>query len=208
MLLVVSAFTISVTSSTALIAARTKKSPVPGVPAPVGSVRGCVVTNPCWWGMWRRGAAEGGSSGDIPSHFQVLTFQAALDFLLLCTGHMCHTLRPHFYLRLPCFVSEQTVLCFVVAKGGHMTGLGAWSNVQIIAACEDIKPGGGYRPKLTFVVVQKRHHTRLFPLNAQLGDRSGNIMPGMPCVHSAIVLASHAPMLSSVDQCLLIITFQ
>lgn len=49
---------------------------------------------------------------------------------------------------------------------------------QIIAACEDIKPGGGYRPKLTFLVVQKRHHTRLFPLTAQQGDKSGNIMPG------------------------------
>lgn len=37
-------------------------------------------------------------------------------------------------------------------------------------------------PRITFVVVQKRHHTRLFP--AQHGDRrttdrSGNILPGI-----------------------------
>lgn len=36
-------------------------------------------------------------------------------------------------------------------------------------------------PPVTFVVVQKRHHTRLFPAdhrNRDLTDRSGNILPG------------------------------
>uniref|UniRef100_A0A5B6ZD42 Protein argonaute 5 n=1 Tax=Davidia involucrata TaxID=16924 RepID=A0A5B6ZD42_DAVIN len=38
-----------------------------------------------------------------------------------------------------------------------------------------------YLPPVTFVVVQKRHHTRLFPMehnNRSLTDRSGNILPG------------------------------
>ncbi|CAO2813226.1 unnamed protein product [Amaranthus hypochondriacus] len=35
-----------------------------------------------------------------------------------------------------------------------------------------------YLPRVTFVVVQKRHHTRLFPVNRDLTDRSGNILPG------------------------------
>ncbi|KAL6894479.1 hypothetical protein ACP4OV_008577 [Aristida adscensionis] len=38
-----------------------------------------------------------------------------------------------------------------------------------------------YLPKVTFIVVQKRHHTRLFPENHRardLTDRSGNILPG------------------------------
>ncbi|XAR59689.1 hypothetical protein NMG60_11015612 [Bertholletia excelsa] len=38
-----------------------------------------------------------------------------------------------------------------------------------------------YLPPVTFVVVQKRHHTRLFPSNhhdRNLTDRSGNILPG------------------------------
>ncbi|XP_015077849.1 protein argonaute 5-like [Solanum pennellii] len=38
-----------------------------------------------------------------------------------------------------------------------------------------------YMPRVTFVVVQKRHHTRLFPSNHDdrtLTDRSGNILPG------------------------------
>jgi hypothetical protein len=40
-------------------------------------------------------------------------------------------------------------------------------------------------PPITFVVVQKRHHTRLFPLpqDQQNRDRSGNVLPGAgsPC---------------------------
>lgn len=37
------------------------------------------------------------------------------------------------------------------------------------------------KPKITFLVVQKRHHTRLFPNNPndrQWADKSGNILPG------------------------------
>ena len=33
------------------------------------------------------------------------------------------------------------------------------------AACMRI--GNGYQPGITFVVVEKRHHTRLFPVNRQ-----------------------------------------
>ncbi|TYJ18049.1 hypothetical protein E1A91_A09G095000v1, partial [Gossypium mustelinum] len=37
----------------------------------------------------------------------------------------------------------------------------------------------GYMPRVTFVVVQKRHHTRLFPTDRNKTDRSGNILPVM-----------------------------
>ncbi|CAL9762150.1 unnamed protein product [Musa acuminata subsp. burmannicoides] len=46
-------------------------------------------------------------------------------------------------------------------------------------ACASLEEG--YLPPTTFVVVQKRHHTRLFPEvhgNRDLTDRSGNILPG------------------------------
>ncbi|XP_014494464.1 protein argonaute MEL1 [Vigna radiata var. radiata] len=48
-------------------------------------------------------------------------------------------------------------------------------------ACSSLEPG--YLPPVTFVVVQKRHHTRLFPADhgaraRDSTDRSGNIMPG------------------------------
>jgi eukaryotic translation initiation factor 2C len=38
--------------------------------------------------------------------------------------------------------------------------------------------GRGMRPvKITVVIVQKRHHTRIFPMQ-QGGDRNGNVFPG------------------------------
>ncbi|KAF6147489.1 hypothetical protein GIB67_021315 [Kingdonia uniflora] len=43
-------------------------------------------------------------------------------------------------------------------------------------ACQSIEPN--YLPRLTFVVVQKRHHTRLFAADRNLDRISGNIMPG------------------------------
>lgn len=46
-------------------------------------------------------------------------------------------------------------------------------------ACASLEPN--YQPRVTFVVVQKRHHTRLFAndhRDKRTVDRSGNIMPG------------------------------
>lgn len=36
----------------------------------------------------------------------------------------------------------------------------------------------GYQPPITFIVVQKRHNTRLFPADPRDGDRSGNVKAG------------------------------
>jgi hypothetical protein len=47
----------------------------------------------------------------------------------------------------------------------------------IRAACQALE--ATYRPNITFVVVQKRHHTRFFPLNRNDTDnKSGNCAPG------------------------------
>ncbi|KAI3984640.1 hypothetical protein MKX01_004003, partial [Papaver californicum] len=46
-------------------------------------------------------------------------------------------------------------------------------------ACTSLEEG--YLPHLTFIIVQKRHHTRLFPANhgdRNTTDKSGNILPG------------------------------
>lgn len=46
-------------------------------------------------------------------------------------------------------------------------------------ACASLEPN--YQPPVTFIVVQKRHHTRLFANNHRdrnSTDRSGNILPG------------------------------
>ncbi|KAG0225036.1 eukaryotic translation initiation factor 2C, 2 [Mortierella sp. GBA43] len=47
---------------------------------------------------------------------------------------------------------------------------------SVLAACRALDPE--YRPTITFVVVQKRHHTRFFPERREDSDRSGNCHPG------------------------------
>ncbi|GBB93582.1 hypothetical protein RclHR1_00220016 [Rhizophagus clarus] len=44
------------------------------------------------------------------------------------------------------------------------------------AACQALDIN--YRPMITFVVVQKRHHTRFFPIDKRDTDRTGNCPPG------------------------------
>ncbi|KAK7255656.1 hypothetical protein RIF29_29071 [Crotalaria pallida] len=47
---------------------------------------------------------------------------------------------------------------------------------DLAVACCSLEEG--YLPKVTFVVVQKRHHTRFFSSDRSQTDKSGNIMPG------------------------------
>ncbi|TPX33837.1 hypothetical protein SmJEL517_g03304 [Synchytrium microbalum] len=48
---------------------------------------------------------------------------------------------------------------------------------SIFRACESLEPG--YRPTLSFIVVQKRHHARFFPIRQEDADeKSGNVAPG------------------------------
>ena len=44
--------------------------------------------------------------------------------------------------------------------------------------CLDLQPDGSYQPKITFIVVQKRHHTRFFPKSRDDGGKGGNVPPG------------------------------
>ena len=62
-------------------------------------------------------------------------------------------------------------------------------------ACASLE--ANYQPKVTFVVVQKRHHTRLFAHNhndRNSMDRSGNILPGksykQPAPHIATIFST------------------
>ena len=48
-------------------------------------------------------------------------------------------------------------------------------------ACLSLQPNGSYQPKITFIVVQKRHHTRFFPDKNEKKNnvgRGNNVPPG------------------------------
>ncbi|KAI8899446.1 Piwi domain-containing protein [Globomyces pollinis-pini] len=47
---------------------------------------------------------------------------------------------------------------------------------SIITACNELE--AGYRPRITYIAVQKRHHARFFPIRKEDSDRSGNVLPG------------------------------
>ncbi|RIA82435.1 Piwi domain-containing protein [Glomus cerebriforme] len=44
------------------------------------------------------------------------------------------------------------------------------------SACQSLDPK--YSPTITFVIVQKRHHARFFPIDKRDTDRTGNCLPG------------------------------
>jgi eukaryotic translation initiation factor 2C len=46
----------------------------------------------------------------------------------------------------------------------------------IIKACNDMDPN--YRPLITYIFVQKRHHAKLFPVDSADSDKFGNVLPG------------------------------
>uniref|UniRef100_A0A1B6EZT3 Piwi domain-containing protein n=1 Tax=Cuerna arida TaxID=1464854 RepID=A0A1B6EZT3_9HEMI len=49
----------------------------------------------------------------------------------------------------------------------------------IRAACRSLQADGSYKPSVTFLVVQKRHHTRFFPTRKEDEDgRNKNVPPG------------------------------
>ena len=52
----------------------------------------------------------------------------------------------------------------------------AYEIPQIAAALQEVL---GRPIPITYVVVQKRHNTRLFPNEARAGDRNGNVLPGV-----------------------------
>lgn len=84
-----------------------------------------------------------------------------------------------------------------VSEGQFQQVMGA-ERQGIVAACRDMDQR--YAPKLTLIIVQKRHHTRFFPGNTRIGDRKNNNVPAGTIVDRVITnpnennffLCSHA----------------
>ncbi|KAJ3021872.1 argonaute 1 [Thoreauomyces humboldtii] len=66
---------------------------------------------------------------------------------------------------------------------GQISNVLAAESAAIAQACTQLDPL--YAPTLTFVLVQKRHHARFFPIRKEDSDRSGNVLPGT-CISTGI----------------------
>lgn len=76
-------------------------------------------------------------------------------------------------------------------------------------ACLDLQPDGNYQPKITFIVVQKRHHARFFPTSKRDAIGKGSNVPPGTTVESEIThpiqhdfyLCSHAAIQGTSRPC-------
>ncbi|CAM0875451.1 unnamed protein product [Alopecurus aequalis] len=96
----------------------------------------------------------------------------------IAAGGMIRELLISFYKSTRCKPSRIIFYRDGVSEGQFSQVL-LYEMDAIRKACATLQDG--YLPPVTFVVVQKRHHTRLFPENhgaRDSTDRSGNILPG------------------------------
>lgn len=63
---------------------------------------------------------------------------------------------------------------------GQFDQVMATEKTAMLQACHEINPDYGKKVQLTIVVVQKRHHTRFFPGQTQVGkgDKNNNVPAG------------------------------
>jgi len=52
-------------------------------------------------------------------------------------------------------------------------------NEELVSLKEAIAQFKNYNPLVSFIITQKRHHTRLFPGQRQQRKNSGNVLPGI-----------------------------
>ncbi|CAM9273566.1 unnamed protein product [Choristocarpus tenellus] len=84
---------------------------------------------------------------------------------LLVTFYKCNNAKPQRIIFFRDGVSE-----------GQFKEVLLYEVRAIELACASLERG--YRPTITFIVVQKRHHTRLFQPKRDDQDQSGNVAPG------------------------------
>ncbi|KAH9197843.1 hypothetical protein AeNC1_000210 [Aphanomyces euteiches] len=90
-------------------------------------------------------------------------------------GPMVNQLLRQFYQTTRCKPERMLIYRDGISEGEFLDV----SRAEVAAirdACEQLE--AGYKPAITYVVVQKRHHTRFFPTQRNECDRSGNCRAG------------------------------
>ena len=105
-----------------------------------------------------------------PYHFVAGRVLQPVRWLVLCCLFIASSNsleREKLCWWLPCGLTE--------AVAGLPVQAQAYEIPQIAAGLQEVL---GERVPLTYVVVQKRHNTRLFPNDPRASDRNGNVLPG------------------------------
>ena len=79
------------------------------------------------------------------------------------------------FLKMTNYKPEAIIMFRDGVSEGQFTTVMARELTAIRAACKELEEG--YEPKITYLVVQKRHHTRFFPMD-QNQYKNGNALAG------------------------------
>jgi eukaryotic translation initiation factor 2C len=121
-------------------------------------------------------ASVDGSATKFPAR---VSMQAGRQELIINLKQMAKELLQEFN-RTTGYKPESIVFYRDGVSEGQFDQVMKYEYAALREACQELgDPAAEYAPPITFVVVQKRHQTRLFPTDPRQCDRSGNVMPGI-----------------------------
>ncbi|KAI0559656.1 Protein argonaute 1 (translation initiation factor eIF2C 1) [Gracilaria domingensis] len=92
-------------------------------------------------------------------------------------GTMFRSVYRQWYERLGCRWHANAIIMFRDGVSeGQFTEVMEREIHSIRKECSLISPE--FKPKITYIIITKRHHVRFFPKDPSSGDRNGNIHPG------------------------------
>ena len=103
--------------------------------------------------------------------------QSPREELLRDIKRMFTKLLNQFRARNDGYVPESLVFFRDGVSEGQFQQVLDHEYAELKAACTDFHPD--YHPKVTMIIVAKRHHARFFPLDRRDQDRSGNVKAGL-----------------------------
>ncbi|KAI9497727.1 Piwi domain-containing protein [Zychaea mexicana] len=158
---------------------------IPFISARPTIILGADVTHPSPGDMNRPSVAAVTASMDARAsrYASAIRVQANRTEIIADLGSMVKELLKSFYQS--CGQKPERILFYRDGVSeGQFNEVVAKEVKDIKNACTSLDKS--YNPTLTFVVVQKRHHARFFPMEPRDADRSGNCQPGT-VVDSSIV---------------------
>ncbi|CAG8636514.1 4391_t:CDS:10 [Ambispora gerdemannii] len=139
-------------------------------------VFGADVTHPGRYEKQPSIAAVVASSGLMPTRYATsIKFQAPRAEIIAELQQMVQELLKIYYKETK-KKPERILFYRDGVSEGQFEDVKKYEVEAIRKACSTLEKN--YKPKITFIIAQKRHHARFFPLNSNDADRSQNCLPG------------------------------